>query len=155
MGEIGHRLRSTRRSAVIGVIRVVLGMIFLMTGIMKLVVPMLSEAWSGQLIHGNIPFYAFTVWFVPIAEILIGSLFVLGFFSRVASVVAIPMMLVATYVHLIVHDPALFPLQPREPVIPVIVLVMAGVVLWRGGGAWSADLASGAPEDGGERSGNY
>jgi len=142
VGEIVYRLRSTDRSAVLGVIRIMLGVLFLMTGIMKLVVPMLWEAWSGQLMQGNIPFYTFNLWFVPIAETLIGGLFVRGLFSRVASVVAIPMMLVATYVHLVVKDPSLFPLQPKEPVIPIIVLVMAGIVLWRGGGSWSMDLAS-------------
>ena len=142
MSEIKHRHRNTQRSVVLGVIRIFLGVMFLMTGSLKLLVPMLWEAWSGQLIHGNIPFYTFNVWFVPITEILIGVLFVGGLFSRIASVVAIPMMLVATYVHLIVQDPSLFPLQPKEPVIPIIVLAMAGVVLWRGGGAWSLDLVS-------------
>jgi len=120
VGEIVNRLRSTESSAVLGVIRIMLGVLFLMTGIMKLVVPMLWEAWSGQLMQGNIPFYTFNLWFVPIAETLIGGLFVRGLFSRVASVVAIPMMLVATYVHLVVKDPSLFPLQPKEPVIPII-----------------------------------
>jgi hypothetical protein len=49
-------------------------------------------------------------------------------------------MVVATYVHLVVDDPSLFPLQPREPFIPLIVIVCCAYLLWRGAGAWSLDL---------------
>ena len=38
---------------------------------------------------------------------------------------------------LTVPDPSLFPLQPHAPVVPIMLLVMALVVLWRGAGAWS------------------
>jgi hypothetical protein len=57
-----------------------------------------------------------------------------------ASLVVIGIMLVATYVHLVVDDPSLFPLQPSEPIIPIIVIAMASYVLWKGGGSWSRDL---------------
>jgi hypothetical protein len=50
------------------------------------------------------------------------------------------MMAVATYVHVVVNDPALFPLQPSAPVIPVTVIVLTAYVVWRGAGAWSLDL---------------
>ena len=51
-------------------------------------------------------------------------------------------MIVATYVHIVVDDPALFPLQPDEPIIPIAVIAMSMVTLWRGAGAWSLDLKS-------------
>ena len=111
-----------------------------MTGLMKLFVPVLGQAFSGQLIAANIPFYTFNVWFVPITEVVIGVLLLLGLFSRIGSLVAINMMLVAAYVHLVVNNPALFPLQPEEPIIPLITIVVAVYVLWRGGGTWSLDL---------------
>ena len=107
---------------------------------MKLTVPMLGDAWSSQLIQANIPLYSFNVWFVPIVEIVVGSLLVAGFLSRLISLVVIVIMIVASYAHLVVNDPSLFPLQPNEPVIPLMLIFMAAYVLWRGGGAWSIDL---------------
>ena len=64
----------------------------------------------------------------------------LGFYVRPASLVVIGIMLVASNVHLVVHDPAFFPLQPAKPIIPGVVIVMSLFLLWRGAGAWSLDL---------------
>ena len=114
-------------------------MLFLMTGTMKLLVPMLAEAWSGQLLAAELPFYSLNRWAVPFAEIGLGIVLAIGFFARPAALVVIGMMLVATYVHLVVDDPSLFPLQPSEPIIPLIVIAMAAYILWRGAGAWSSD----------------
>lgn len=133
-------IQATTRDKRLGVVRIFLGLMFLSTGSMKLLIPMLWTAWSGQLRAAQIPFYGFNLWFVPIAEILIGLLFLFGWMSRLAGVVAIAMMGVATYVHLVVNDPTLFPLQPTEPIIPIAVIAMAAYVLWRGSGAWSLDL---------------
>jgi len=55
--------------------------------------------------------------------------------------VVIGIMTVATYVHVVVDDPSLFPLQPSEPIIPLAVIAMCVYLLWRGGGSWSKDLA--------------
>jgi len=49
-------------------------------------------------------------------------------------------MVVATYVHVVVDDPSLFPLQPSAPVIPLVIIAMCAYLLWRGAGAWSLDL---------------
>jgi hypothetical protein len=48
-------------------------------------------------------------------------------------------MVVATYVHLAVEDPSLFPLQPVEPIGPLVLLAMAFYGLWKGGDTWSID----------------
>ena len=133
-------VRSTTDDKILGILRLLLGGMFVMTGLMKLFVPVLGQAFSGQLIAANIPFYTFNVWFVPITEVVVGALLLLGLFSRIGSLVAINMMLVAAYVHLVVDNPALFPLQPEEPIIPLIALALGAYVLWRGGGAWSIDL---------------
>ena len=135
-------IRSTTDDKILGILRLLLGGLFVMTGLMKLFVPMLGEAFSGQLLAANIPFYTFNVWFVPITEVVVGVLLLLGLFSRIGGLVVINMMLVVTYVHLVVDDPDLFPLQPEEPIIPLVSIAVAAYVVWRGGGAWSIDLKS-------------
>ena len=67
------------------------------------------------------------------------SLLALGWFARPAAAMVILLMLVATYVHLVVDDPSLFPLQPTEPIIPLAVIALSTLILWRGAGAWSLD----------------
>lgn len=130
----------TKNVKSLGVVRVLLGLLFVGTGSMKFLVPMLWTAWSGQLTQARIPFYAFNLHFVPIVEIVTGLLLIVGLFSRVGGLVVVAMMAVATYVHLVVDDPTLFPLQPEEPVIPMVALAMTAYIVWRGGGAWSLDL---------------
>ncbi len=136
------RLRATQPSMPLAIVRVLLGVLFLMTGLMKLFVPDLRAAFSGQLTAAAIPAHSLNMWFVPLAEVVMGSALIAGFLSRLASLTAIGMMVVATYVHLVVHDPDLFPLQPEAPIIPLIALVLCAWVLWGGGGSWSADLYS-------------
>ena len=111
-----------------------------MTGAMKLFVPTLAEAWSGQLLAANLPLYSLTRWTVPFVEILLGVALLVGTFARVAVVVVMGIMVVATYVHLAVDDPSLFPLQPSKPIIPVVVIALSAYILWRGAGAWSSDF---------------
>jgi uncharacterized membrane protein YphA (DoxX/SURF4 family) len=135
-----HFLRATSEDKLAGGIRLLLAAVFLMTGAMKLVVPMLADAWSGQLVAADLPLYALTRWTVPFLEIFLGISLLLGLYARVASLVVMGIMVAATYVHVIVADPSLFPLQPSEPVIPLIVIAMAAYILWRGAGAWSQDL---------------
>ena len=136
------KIRGTSDNKVAATIRLLLAFLFLMTGPMKLLVPSLAEAWSGQLLAANLPFYLLTLWTVPFVELALGIILALGIFARPAVVVVIGTMLVATYVHLTVDDPSLFPLQPSEPIIPLAVIAMSIYVLLRGAGAWSLDLKS-------------
>jgi len=117
-----------------------LGIIFVMTGTMKLLVPMLSDAWLGQLVAADLPLVELTRWSVPIIEIVLGVILLMGLYARVAVLFVMGIMVVATYVHVIVDNPTLFPLQPSEPIIPVAVIMMSILVLVKGAGAWSADL---------------
>jgi uncharacterized membrane protein YphA (DoxX/SURF4 family) len=73
-------------------------------------------------------------------EVGIGVALLIGFHARIASVVVMGIMVVATYVHIIVDDPSLFPMQPSEPIVPVMVMAIAGYLIWAGAGAWSVDL---------------
>jgi uncharacterized membrane protein YphA (DoxX/SURF4 family) len=134
--------QSTNKESYTASVRLMLAVIFLMTGPMKLLIPSLGEAWSGQLIAARLPLYEITYWGVPFLEIILGIVLMIGIFTRPASLVIIGIMVVATYVHIVVDDPALFPLQPDEPIIPIAVIAMSIVTLWRGAGAWSLDLKS-------------
>ena len=136
------KLRQTSPNKWVGTIRTMLGIIFLMTGIMKLSFAEFGSAWSIQLIEAEIPFYALNFWFVPILEITLGITLLVGYYSRIGAVMIIPIMLVAIYVHITVSNPAAFPAQPQEPFIPIAVIIMAVIVFIKGGGNWSLDLKS-------------
>lgn len=133
-------LRRTSDDSFAGAIRMALGALFLMTGVMKLAVPMLADAFSGQLVASGIPLIWLMVWVVPIVEITAGLGLLVGAFTRVVALVIIGIMSVAAYVHLVVDDPSMFPLQPNEPVVPLAVMAMCAYLLWRGGGSGSVDL---------------
>ena len=133
-------VRDTSDDRIAGGIRIMLGVLFVMTGAMKLLVPTLGAAFAGQLAAANLPFQELSRWLVPFTELAVGGVLLVGAFARLAALVVVGIMIVATYVHLQVDDPALFPLQPTEPIIPLVALVMCAWVLWKGAGSWSADL---------------
>lgn len=135
-------VRHTQRDGVARVIRLVLGVLFLMTGAMKLIIPMLAAAWAAQLAAADIPFPEFNRWVVPFVEMGVGAALLAGFYTRVAALLILGIMVVATYVHLVADDPALFPLQPAEPVVPAVVIILSVYLLLKGGG--SGSLALGA-----------
>jgi len=135
-----NKLRKTSPNKWVGTIRTMLGIIFLMTGIMKLTFAEFGSAWSIQLIEAEIPFYTINYWFVPIFEIILGIILLIGYYTRIGAVMIMPIMLVAIYVHITVSNPAAFPAQPQEPFIPIAVIIMAVIVLIKGGGSWSLDL---------------
>ena len=113
-----------------------------MTGIMKLTLAEFGSAWAIQLIEAEIPFYELNFWVVPFFEIILGIILLIGYYSRIGAVMIIPIMLIAIYVHITVSNPAAFPAQPQEPIIPIAVIIMAIIVLIKGGGNWSLDLKS-------------
>ncbi len=122
--------------AVLGVVRIFVGALILMTGVMKITVPMLREAWSGQLRLAKLPFYKPTFWLTPLAELAVGTLLILGIWTRPAAIVVLLMMLGAVYVHIVVDDPSVFPLQPNAPIIPIVVAGLTIFVLVGGTGDW-------------------
>ena len=140
MNSMIKKIRITTPNKILGFLRIFIGIILLSTGVMKFLVPMLWNAWSGQLQNANIPFYEFNLIFVPIAEIITGLQLISGFYSRIGSLIIIVFMTVATYTHLVVDNPDLFPLQPKEPIIPLLLIVIGFYVFWKGGGEYSLDL---------------
>ena len=135
-------LRQTFPNKFIGIIRLMLGIIFIMTGSMKLFLADYGTAWSIQLIEAEIPFYAFNYWFVPVFEVILGIVLFLGYYSRIGALMVLPIMLVAIYVHLTVSNPGAFPSQPQEPYMPIAIIIMASFVMKKGGGNWSMDMKS-------------
>jgi len=135
-----YELRKTTNTKYVGIIRILIGILILMTGMMKIAIPPLREAFWQQLNLAQLPFPTFSLWFVPIIEVITGILLLIGSYSRLASLTVMGMMIVATYVHLVVKDANAFPLQPTAPIIPIFVIVMGAVIVWRGSGAWSRDL---------------
>jgi uncharacterized membrane protein YphA (DoxX/SURF4 family) len=133
------QLRRTDKNRLPAVVRVFLGVIFFLAGILKVVVPSLGEAFSGQLIAAEIPLYEVSLYTVPVVEMVIGLMLLFGLHARLSAAVAAMIMIVATYVHIVADDPSLFPLQPIEPIGPLMLLLMLAYVFWKGGGAWSVD----------------
>ena len=133
-------LRQTSPNKLVGIIRIMLGIIFIMTGTMKLFLADYGAAWSIQLIEAEIPLYTFNYWFVPIFEVILGIVLILGYYSRIGALMVLPVMLVAIYVHLTVSNPGAFPSQPQEPYMPIAIIIMALIVMKKGGGNWSMDL---------------
>ena len=137
-----RRIRATSASRVVGGVRLMLALIFLMAGPAKLLVPKLADAWAGQLSAAAVPLQSLSRVTVPYVELLVGIALLLGLYVRPVALIVAGTMGVAIYVHIVVDDPSLFPLQPSEPAIPIGVLVGAVVLFVRGGGAWSRDLTS-------------
>jgi putative oxidoreductase len=133
-------IRKTSDNKLLGIIRIALGIIFLMTGVMKLFIPMFTEAWLGQLIQAGIPLVTFNFFFVPIIETTLGLLLLKGYYVRFFTLIIFPIMLVAIYAHIAVDDASLFPIQPKFPIVPIIVIIMAIILLRYGAGSWSDDL---------------
>lgn len=120
----------------LGIARIFVGALILMTGVMKFTVPVLRAAWAGQLRLARLPFYKLTFWVLPVVEITVGTLLALGVLVRPAAAVVLIMMLGATYVHIVVDDPSVFPLQPNAPIVPIVVIGLTIFVLVGGTGDW-------------------
>ncbi len=121
----------------VGVARIAIGGLMLMTGVMKLVVPNLRAAFAGQLRLAKLPLEKATFLLLPVAEVVVGTVLVLGVLTRPAALVVLAMMIGAGYVHLVVNDPSVFPLQPEAPIIPGVVIAISIFVLIGGSGSWA------------------
>lgn len=136
MINLGH----TIPSKLLAINRIFLGIIFLMTGSMKISFERFGDAWAIQLHEAQIPFPFVMYWIVPVFEILLGAILLVGIYSRIVAAFILPIMLVAIYVHLTVQTPAAFPAQPQIPIIPAIIIFMSAFTLIKGAGEWSWDL---------------
>ena len=112
-------------------VRTLVGGLILSTGVMKLVVPKLRAAWGAQLDQAELPFRDLTYQAFPVVEIGVGAMLIFGRFPRLGVLAVVSMMAGATYVHLVVDDADVFPLQPKQPVIPLGVIGLSLYALAR------------------------
>jgi uncharacterized membrane protein YphA (DoxX/SURF4 family) len=110
-------------------VRTFVGGMILSTGVMKLVVPRLRSAWGAQLDQASLPLREVTYHTFPIVEIGVGAMLIVGLRPKTGAVIVISMMAGATYVHIVVDDPDVFPLQPKTPLIPLGMIGLALYVL--------------------------
>lgn len=147
-----ERLFDTRASGWLLLIRLLVGLVvFLPEGIQKLAFPEVLGA--GRFTHIGIPFPGVLGPFVGVVEIVCGTLIVLGFLTRLASIPLIIIMVVAivsTKVPILLgHDYWIFhvPRLPRyglwsmlhEARLDFCMLLAALYLLIEGAGAWSVD----------------
>ncbi|MFQ5545308.1 MAG: DoxX family protein [Acidiferrobacterales bacterium] len=132
--------RKTSNDKLGGALRIVAGIVFLLAGLLKMTVPSLGVAFAGQISAASIPFPELTEYSFPVVETVLGVMLLAGLHARISALIAAMSMVVATYVHLVVDDPALFPLQPVEPIGPLVLIAMLLYTVFRGAGAWSMDL---------------
>jgi uncharacterized membrane protein YphA (DoxX/SURF4 family) len=135
-----ENLHKTSRDRVGGVLRILVGLVFIMAGILKVLVPSLGHAFSGQLEAAGIPLHGLVLYTFPIVEMVLGILLLVGLHARISAALAAVSMVVATYVHIVIDDPSLFPLQPVEPIGPLVLLAILIYTMIQGAGAWSMDL---------------
>lgn len=110
-------------------VRTFVGGLILSTGVMKLVVSSLRSAWGAQLEQARLPLRDVTYHAFPIVEIDVGTTLIAGVFPTAGAVIVISMMAGATYVHAVVDDPDVFPLQPKKPLIPLVVIGLGLYIL--------------------------
>ena len=118
-------IRGSRDSDFTSAVRVLLGLFILITGVVKFFVPEFRASFMGQLAAAGIPLQAQSLFLIPVLEAVVGAMFLGGVLIRLASLVAILIMALGTYLHLVVDEPSLFPLQFGLPLIPIIALVLS------------------------------
>lgn len=134
------RIVQTFPSKLIGCYRIALGTIFMFVGALKLTLDVIRHAWCIQLTEIKIPYCIIFFWMIPLLEILAGTALILGFLSRVAAFVVLPILTVAIYVYLNVSNPQAFLALPYEAYLPSITIMLATTIFIYGGGSWSMDL---------------
>ncbi|TXN38278.1 DoxX family protein [Flagellimonas hymeniacidonis] len=135
-----ERVIHTSPNKLIGVYRILLGIIFTLVGSLKLTSNNFQHAWCTQLTEIEIPNCILFFWMIPILEILLGIALILGYLSRIAAITIVPIMMVATKVYLTVGNPEAFIAQPDEAILPPLMIMLAVLILVFGGGSWSVDL---------------
>lgn len=127
-------LRQTESLKHLIVVRLIAGLPLVAIGLMHItgaapMRPILDAA--------SIPLPGINAIVAPLAQVVAGSLILIGAWARVGALLASGAMVVAIYAHLAAD-------WADEPpiVLPIAVLFAALYILWRGAGARSLDLTS-------------
>jgi len=127
------RLKTTRRFKHVVIPRLIAGAPLAMIGSLHLVLPSMSI--RPILEAASIEPVGLFVWLVPVLEIVAGLFIVAGRWTRPASGLAVALMGVAIYAHLVADWEGEW-----SPFVPLVVLLSAAYTAVIGGGAWSYDI---------------
>jgi uncharacterized membrane protein YphA (DoxX/SURF4 family) len=130
-----------RSDVALGIVRLVVGSLFLAAGVGKLAIPAWRGRWGSLLAAAGLPLPEVSRWLGPAAEIVAGALLVAGYLVRPAAAGAAAMMGLA----LVVHARAGAAEEAGLPLLASLCAAMALVVLWGGAGAWAAGRRSSTP----------
>ena len=102
-----------------------LGIFMLITGVMTFFVPEFRGSFISQLAAAEIPLARLSLFVIPTLEAVAGVMFLQGIMTRLASLFTIFIMALITYLHLVVDEAPLYPLQFGLPLIPIVALVLS------------------------------
>lgn len=136
--SIGTRIRATDSSRHLMIARLVAGVPLFGIGLSHVFIP--EAAMRPMVEAAGFPLPGIVAPVGVAVQILAGVSLLLGWWARIGGLLGILSMLGAIYAHLVIEEP--WPgLSAEGPpdALPVLVLVGAAYVLWRGAGRWSLD----------------
>lgn len=134
------RVSGSPRAAIVGVTaaRLVIGVIFLMSGTLKEVLPSFHANWVGMIRELGLPLQPVAIQLGAALEIAVGLLLLAGLLARLAAVGGLALMVGAAWIHLTVSSSAL-PTGLPPDWYPILTALACALVLRQGAGAWSLD----------------
>jgi len=144
MSDLVSKLRQTSGARHIFAARLIAGLPLLGIGVMHIT----GAAPIKPILEGaGIPMAGLNAVVAPIVEIVAGLLILSGALTRVVAALAVGTMAMALYAHIKFVPTEVFAWEDEPPVVlPIVVLLSAIYLLWRGGGAWSVDGRGGSGE---------
>lgn len=144
-GTTSDRLRETAPYRHMLLPRVLAGLPLVGIGLMHIFVP--AAALRPMVEAAGFPFPDLVAPLGVAVQIVAGLSLLFGWWARVGALLGVLFTLGAAYAHVVIDVwPGEMPSGPPDA-LPVIVLVSAAYVLWRGAGRWSLDYkAMGSPQ---------
>jgi putative oxidoreductase len=116
--------------AVLGIFRIVIGLLFAMHGTVKLF------GWPMELKGGTTPFGQWPYWWAGVIEVAVGLLLMLGLFTRPAAILGSGTM---AYAYFTAHQPkGLWPIQNGGEPATLFCFAML-LIAFAGAGAFAVD----------------
>jgi putative oxidoreductase len=136
-GPILDRLRDTEPYRHTLVLRILAGLPLFGIGLSHIFVP--AAAMGPMVEAAGFPFPSIVAPLGVAVQIVAGLSLLFGFWARIGALAGVLFTLGAIYAHVVIDVwPGEMPSGPPDA-LPVIVLVSAAYVLWRGAGRWSLD----------------
>jgi putative oxidoreductase len=145
-GLILDRLRDTAPYRHLLLPRILAGVPLFGIGLSHIFVP--EAAMRPMIEAAGFPFPALVAPLGVAVQIVAGLSLLLGLWARIGRLLGVLFTLGAIYAHVVIDVwPGQMPSGPPDA-LPVIVLVSAAYVLWRGAGRWSLDRRATEPQPG-------